>query len=176
MRYICKICSQKIIDKPSHKRIFCSIECKATSQKNKIWGTPFNKENSPWIEGRKHTMKTKKLMSIKAKRPKPWKKGVPLLKNRGINNSSWKGGITSEYEKLRKSLEAKIWREAVFTRDNYTCIWCGDNKGGNLEADHIKAWILYPELRLDINNGRTLCHNCHQLTNNYGGRVWQVQE
>lgn len=69
---------------------------------------------------------------------------------------------------FRASREYKTWRKNVFQRDNYTCVKCGDDKGGNLEADHIKDFALYPELRLDINNGRTLCKNCHKKTENYG--------
>ena len=56
----------------------------------------------------------------------------------------------------------------VFKRDNFKCVLCGDKKGGNIEADHIKDFALYPELRLDINNGRTLCKSCHKKTDNYG--------
>ena len=103
-----------------------------------------------------------------------WNRGNKGYKA-GEKHYNWKGGVTSEYEKLRKSLEAKLWRKAVFERDNYTCTICGDDKGGNLEADHIKPWALYPELRYAIDNGRTLCHNCHQQTDTYGGRVWLHQ-
>lgn len=31
-----------------------------------------------------------------------------------------------------------------------------------------KDFALHPELRLDINNGRTLCKSCHKKTENYG--------
>ena len=83
------------------------------------------------------------------------------LSRSGDRNPLWKGGITPLNHKLRTSFEYKLWRESVFKRDNYTCIFCGDNKGGNLEADHIKRWCDYPELRFAIDNGRTLCHDCH---------------
>jgi hypothetical protein len=69
---------------------------------------------------------------------------------------------------FRASREYKSWRKAVFKRDGYKCVLCGDEKGGNLEADHIKDFALYPKLRLDINNGRTLCKSCHRKTDNYG--------
>lgn len=67
-----------------------------------------------------------------------------------------------------KTIEWKHKRELIFKRDNFTCVICKDSKGGNLEADHIKDFALFPNLRLDINNGRTLCKSCHRKTDNYG--------
>jgi 5-methylcytosine-specific restriction endonuclease McrA len=81
---------------------------------------------------------------------------------RGENSSNYKHGKRSENLLFRASREYKEWRKVVFSRDKYTCVICGDRKGGNLEADHIKDFALYPELRLNINNGRTLCKSCHK--------------
>jgi len=89
--------------------------------------------------------------------------------NSGDKHPNWKGGITSIHEKIRKSFEYEQWRKSVFERDNYTCQLCGEI-GDYLEADHIKPFAYHPELRLDINNGRTLCHNCHKLTDSYGAK------
>ncbi len=112
-----------------------------------------------WI-GRKHSEETKLKMSKSMR-------GKPHLKSRGANHPSWKGGITPINQKIRQSLEYVIWRRAVFERDNYTCIWCGDNRGHNLNADHIKPFAYYPELRFAIDNGRTLCEPCHRTTDTY---------
>ena len=87
---------------------------------------------------------------------------------KGEKSHLWKGGLTSINNIARNSLEYKLWREAVFERDNYTWIWCGDSKGGNLNADHIKPFAHYPELRFAIDNGRTLCIPCHRTTDTYG--------
>ena len=54
----------------------------------------------------------------------------------------------------------KSWRKKVFERDNYTCKKCGE-KGGHIEADHIKPWMLFPDIRFNISNGQTLCRKCH---------------
>lgn len=97
------------------------------------------------------------------------RKGKLSLKTRGANNWNWKGGITPINNQIRHSLEYKLWREAVFKRDNWTCIWCGQ-RSGRLHADHIKPFSLYPELRFALDNGRTLCINCHYKTNTYGGK------
>jgi 5-methylcytosine-specific restriction endonuclease McrA len=88
----------------------------------------------------------------------------------GKNCYNWKGGITPINVAIRMSLEYKSWRKSVFERDNYTCVWC-KIKGGNLQADHIKPFSLFPELRFDIDNGRTLCKPCHLKTDTWGGRV-----
>jgi hypothetical protein len=40
--------------------------------------------------------------------------------------------------------------------------------GGKLNVDHIKPFSLFPELRFDIKNGRTLCLLCHTKTDTFG--------
>jgi 5-methylcytosine-specific restriction endonuclease McrA len=95
-------------------------------------------------------------------------------KNRKEKHWNWKGGV-SRLHKLERQLvsytfEYRFWRRSVFERDKYVCGMCGNNKGGKLEADHIKSWRNYPELRYSIDNGRTLCHECHKKTETYGNR------
>lgn len=91
---------------------------------------------------------------------------------RGDKGGGWRGGVTPIHETIRKSLEYKLWRESVFKRDNYICVFCGaNNKNGNrttLNADHIKPFALFPELRFAIDNGRTLCVPCHRKTDTWG--------
>jgi hypothetical protein len=81
----------------------------------------------------------------------------------------WKGGLTPALVAIRNSSEYKQWRTAVFERDNYTCKMCGV-VGGRLNADHIKSFARHPELRFDIENGRTLCVPCHRATDTFGGK------
>ena len=66
---------------------------------------------------------------------------------------------TKENERLRKSKEFKEWRKSVFERDEYRCTKCSSNK--DLHPHHIKAFAKYPELRFDLDNGITLCSECH---------------
>jgi hypothetical protein len=87
----------------------------------------------------------------------------------GELHHNWKGGTASVRKKLYGTREYKLWRKAVFERDNYTCQLCPKpKKGGKLTVDHIKQWAYFPELRFDINNGRTLCIECHRKTHTWG--------
>lgn len=140
---------------------FCSKKCANNTNKNyeKLKGIKRPREI---IEKIKTTMFKKGQI--------PWNKGKPYLKLRGKNHPRWKGGITEENHKIRTSLEYKLWRKAVFERDKYICIWCRE-KGGKLNADHIKPFSLFPELRFAIDNGRTLCRACHLKTDTYGSKV-----
>jgi len=84
--------------------------------------------------------------------------GVSVYQS-GENAPNWQGGITSINARKRGRKEYKLWREAVYLRDNFTCQKCGVKNG--LRAYHIKPFKDFPELRLAIDNGITLCKRCH---------------
>ena len=88
----------------------------------------------------------------------------------GVDNPTWKGGISPIHAIIRQSLSYKEWRQGVFERDHYICQHCGQLRG-YIEADHIKPFANFPELRFDISNGRTLCHECHRKTETYGRKT-----
>lgn len=89
---------------------------------------------------------------------------------RGELSPLYRGGLRSERRKAMAKWEYKEWRNNVFKRDDYTCQMCF-KKNIYLEADHIKPWSKYPELRYDIENGRTLCRDCHMKTPTWGARI-----
>lgn len=73
-------------------------------------------------------------------------------------------GLESPYRK---------WRTAVLDRDGRMCR--ADNCGAKtkLHAHHIVRWVDSVELRLDVDNGVTLCASCHRKQHrNMKARVW----
>jgi 5-methylcytosine-specific restriction endonuclease McrA len=99
-------------------------------------------------------------------------------RRRGATHNFFIDGQGDARRSERKSslgqLDYRLWRESVFGRDDWTCVLCG-RRGGRLVADHIKSWRYNPELRFDLDNGRTLCDPCHTRTPNYGRRAHERQ-
>ncbi len=85
----------------------------------------------------------------------------------GVLSSNWEGGKTDEKRRIRSSAAWGEWRDAVFERDGYTCQICGSKNDKDneriikLHPHHIKTFAEYPELRFDVDNGQTLCSDCH---------------
>lgn len=155
---------------------FCSHLCYGLSKRGiippqvKLWekGVHF----SPSTEFKKGQVSPRK--GVKAPQSKEhYEKRVAAMV-RGEQHWNWKGGITSENEQARKSLEYKKWHKAVLERDWFQCQECG-YKGREIEVDHIKPFYLYPELRFEIDNGRTLCKPCHRKTDTWGRKVYLMQ-
>jgi len=83
-----------------------------------------------------------------------------------INNKSgdkchlWRGGISTDRRKIMNSEEYKQWRNMVYQKDNFICQKC-NKRGENLNAHHLLNFSDNIDLRFDINNGVTLCNDCH---------------
>jgi len=93
---------------------------------------------------------------------------INTKKVKGKEHGNWKGGISDLRDRFMQSEGYKNWRSAVFKRDNYTCKKCGQI-GYELNAHHIYNYSDYIDLRVEVNNGITLCKKCHiQFHKEYG--------
>ena len=167
----CKECGKSFYRTQSELRkgdgvnIFCSQEC------YKKYREKTYKHSKQTIEKIRRANKGKKhdyiLPHAFKKGQSPWNKGKVCLQFRGKNHWNWKGGKS---KRLRSRIEDVNWRIAVFERDGYRCQACG-LVGVYLEAHHIKSYANYPDLRYEIDNGVTLCRECHLKTDNFGTKT-----
>lgn len=130
--------------------------------------TPWNKDKKglqvAWNKGKSNTYRHTEETKMKIRNA-----------NKGDRHYNWQGGITAENDRIRNSLELRLWRKAVFERDGYCCRECGAKNGQGetvkLHAHHIKPFAWFPELRFAIDNGITLCAVCHSKTDTYAGKI-----
>lgn len=55
-----------------------------------------------------------------------------------------------------------LWRKEVFRRDGWTCQACFDKSHKGIVAHHKESWGSTKELRLDVDNGVTVCERHHK--------------
>lgn len=164
----CAACGKKIQRIKRHaekwENHFCSSKCRSTYQTGKKTG----EENPRFVrvkmvcewcgsifEAWPSTQNKVRFCSMRCRNN--WQSDMM----KGSKHPNWKGGTAEKRSCDMVSREYKAWRKAVFDRDSYTCQICGDTKGGNLNAHHIKPYKNYPELRYEVSNGITLCEQCH---------------
>lgn len=165
IRY-CKQCKKEF--KPTNgnvrkgRGIYCCPECYWISLKGKkpskeslikrskaLKGIKHSRE---WVEkiananrGRKASIETRIKLSIAHLGHTPWNK---------------KDGKTSPAKKIKNSVNYRLWREGVYRRDDWTCQKC-KTRGKKLHSHHIQNFSQYSNLRFVVENGITLCENCH---------------
>jgi len=162
----CLICGKEFEHWAGRKAKYCSREC-------------WNKRNPKVLEECLYC--GKEFWSYKRENRKYCSKKCDGLHRRilkqGENTHLWRGGKTKKSKLLRCRVEYREWRNAVFQRDDYTCQGknhpldlprkCGEGIKVYLHAHHIKSVSEYPELIYEVNNGITLCKNCHLLEHNH---------
>jgi len=95
---------------------------------------------------------------------------------RGSKHPNWNPNLTEkERQKKRNYPEYREWRDAVFERDNYICQKCGE-RSGDLNAHHIESYDINKSLRTILENGITLCEDCHNNFHHIYGRGNNTRE
>lgn len=120
---------------------YCSRVCKDKYQKSDPWKNKAERKHSPETRAKMVAINRAKAVT-------------------GPAHPLWKGGARSERAAAMNRMAYRRWRQAVFERDDYTCQLCGV-RGSYVHADHIVAWAEAEEGRYDVDNGRTLCFECH---------------
>ena len=158
-------------------------------KKNNIDRRKLSDANSAkWTDEKRKLQSEKRKGVASCALGKTWKlKHIKKYPTRtGENNHLWKGGKTKLSQQIRTSAEYSFWRKQVFDRDNYSCVECGrKRKKGDrviIEADHIFPFSkILDDFNItsieeaisckklwDIENGRTLCRDCHKKTETWG--------
>lgn len=157
---------------PWNKGIKHSEETKAKikeKRKKQIFTQETREKLSKSLKGRIVSKETRKKMSDS---------------RRGEKSYNWKGGMSSLVKSIRQTYLYRQWRSDCFTRDDFTCQHC-QKRGYVLQVDHIKPLgfiiaengikniqhALCCEELWNINNGRTLCLDCHRKTDTWGGNT-----
>lgn len=136
------------------------------------------KDNDKCVECHRELMKQDKVMYKYKERDFSGEKNPMYGRQRfGEENPNYKPHKTQEEREYGRLLEGYgVWRKSVYSRDNYTCQSCFDEKGGNLVAHHLDGYHWYTEGRTNVDNGVTLCRPCHKKFHSLYGNFNNTKE
>ena len=137
----------------------------------------YSGENHP-LYGKHRSEETKEKLRI-ANKGKWSGENNPMYgkgyKIKGENNPRYNPNLTQEERELRRNIDGYVeWRNEVFKRDNWTCQCCGAK--GDINAHHINSYNWDKEHRVDIDNGVTLCEDCHREFHKLYGYGYNTKE
>jgi len=90
----------------------------------------------------------------------------------GLNNPQWNGKLKFDIQRPPLS---RLWRRAVYKRDNYQCQICGENRK-KLQCHHLDAYHWCVSRREDVANGVTLCVDCHREFHKQYGTSFNTEQ
>lgn len=151
----CVNCKIVFEHKPSKKRTYCSKKCQFDHLIILI-----KKKESLWNKPRKHSIESRKKMSLA-------QKGKPIPKMQLENHPNWQGGKSFEPYSLEFN---KHLKKEIRKRDNYTCQQCR-HKEKDLKRKLSVHHIDYNKKNNSPNNLISLCVVCHAQTN-YDRNDW----
>ena len=97
-----------------------------------------------------------------------------LLNSRGENSPHWNHELTNEDREnssnRNRDPNTRLWVKAVLDRDNHTCQCCNSRRSLTLIAHHIDSWKEFKSDRFNVDNGVTLCENCHKAYHKRWGK------
>ena len=143
---ICSVCQEKfyVALGASNRRVYCSKKCLFASS---IYRNAISQRQ----KGKIVSEEVKEKLSLAFRGPKSF---------------LWMGGKGLITKNLRQHPKYTQWRRRVVKKDGYKCVKCGSKS--NLHADHIIPVVENPKLIFKVDNGRTLCGDCHtQITNEW---------
>jgi 5-methylcytosine-specific restriction endonuclease McrA len=125
------------------------------------------KENHVGMTGKHHSLKTRQIISMCV-----------------TKENKFTCFKTKLYAAIRNSQKYKEWRLNIFKRDKFICKNCNE-PGKYLNPHHIvPLYLLIKKFDIktvddaiicnnlwDIDNGITLCKDCHHLTDTFGAKV-----
>lgn len=150
--FICDFCGEEDRKVPSqvNDRNFCSVECRTS-----------------FFTGENHGMSNRVSVSCDQCNSEITRPASHINeKNNFCNEDCYHKYLSCNDD--RNSNQAKKWRNKIRNRDNWTCQDCGE-KRDNIEAHHIEKWRENEELRFCMDNGVSLCPECHYLRHESNG-------
>lgn len=149
----CVVCGKafEVVKSMSNRYVCCSKNC--TKIHRMTYNNGFKKGH---IVNFTPEIREKISLGLRGKlKSEEHKQKIRISKTKELNNL-----ILREHDRIRHSGEYLKWRMYCIIRDNFACAICLET-GCKLEVHHIQSFSKYPNLRFNINNGITLCKECH---------------